>query len=96
MDPRPSQASPLPHKFSESRQLFDPQSRELHAGTTVVILQANEALGRSVGVLKLTDLLTVETDRNRCTVRFNFVVVPLADGRGRGGTGESVDGPGVV
>ena len=51
--------------FAGSGQFFDSQSRKLYARTIVVVLQTNKALRRTVGVLKLADLLTVEADGNR-------------------------------
>jgi len=61
-----------------SRQLFDTQSRELHPGTGVMILQADKALLRTVGVLELADLLAIEPDGDRRTVGFNLIGVPPA------------------
>src|SRR4051794_36955152 len=48
-----------------SRQFFDAQPGELHPRAGVVVLQADEALGRSGRVLELTDLLAVESNRDR-------------------------------
>ena len=56
----------------------------------MMILQANETFRRAIGVLKLANLLAVETDGNRRSVGFNFKGMPLTDGGSRRGAGEFI------